>query len=233
MTNEPRRPSGQEFEVSLIDALEASPRAAQEMAAADLATWIRWALNRALSVSRKSQKDLAESLGVSESAVSQVLSGDGNVKISTLAKYARALGFNAVMKLRNAETGQEITTPHGEKRRRRPGTATVAPYRLTAQGHVVVLHGAGHRPGLEIDHLLGTSGVNIWTSSDALWAKAKQDGLPSGPTFVTAVVSTYWHQALATREAKWHNLWHGVGVSQGAESREPRSGAEEKVSNDR
>ena len=45
------------------------------------------------------QRDLAQKIGVTESAVSQTLFGDGNLKIYTLARYLKALGFEASLEL--------------------------------------------------------------------------------------------------------------------------------------
>jgi transcriptional regulator with XRE-family HTH domain len=85
--------SSESPELSLMDLIEADPRAAQEMAAADLATSAVALVERALNLTGVQQKELARRLGITEGAVSQTLSGDGNMRLSTLAKYLRALGY--------------------------------------------------------------------------------------------------------------------------------------------
>ena len=80
---------------SLLDEVESDPVASREMAAARLSFETLSILNLALSNSGLSQRDLAEKLGVSESAVSQTLFGDGNLRIYTFARYLKALGFEA------------------------------------------------------------------------------------------------------------------------------------------
>lgn len=79
-----------------VAALEAmTPEGARELAAAQVmvkATTLLW---KAFERSGLSQRELAEALDVSEGRVSQVLHGDGNVRLSTLARYLRATGYLA------------------------------------------------------------------------------------------------------------------------------------------
>ena len=65
---------------------------ARRLAAARLRREALKALHRALKASGMSQVELAKRLGVRKSAVSQVLNGDGNVRITTLAEYLYATG---------------------------------------------------------------------------------------------------------------------------------------------
>lgn len=82
-------------ESSLIGRYSSFPRGAQELSAASLAQSVVGCLEQAKAVWGQPNKDLAKLLGVSEGAVSQVLNGDGNIRISTLARYLRAMGFEA------------------------------------------------------------------------------------------------------------------------------------------
>lgn len=80
-------------EMSLIEARESTPPGQQGMAAARLALRVRSVMQSALKVSGLSQKQLAEKLQLGESRVSQILHGDGNVQVSTLAKVLRGMGY--------------------------------------------------------------------------------------------------------------------------------------------
>lgn len=84
---------------SLLEEIEADPGASRELAAAGLARRVLEALNSALEESETAASTLASELGVSQSAVSQVLNGDGNLRIYTLARYLRALGLEATIEL--------------------------------------------------------------------------------------------------------------------------------------
>ncbi len=86
MTDNPMTPS-------LIEEEEATDTGAQGLAAADLASQVMRLLEQALDASSLEQKDLAEKLGVTQGRVSQVLNGDGNMKIAAVARYLRALGY--------------------------------------------------------------------------------------------------------------------------------------------
>lgn len=54
-------------------------------------------INQAFAEGGRTQKELAELLGVSEGRVSQILNGDGNLRVATLARYLSALGFSLRM----------------------------------------------------------------------------------------------------------------------------------------
>lgn len=70
------------------------PKYQVEEAAAELALEAAQLLRHAAGARQDiDQKNLAEILGVSPGRVSQVLNGDGNIHVGTLAKYMRALGY--------------------------------------------------------------------------------------------------------------------------------------------
>ncbi|MEU1563972.1 helix-turn-helix transcriptional regulator [Streptomyces mirabilis] len=104
-----------EAKKSLIERYADFPRGAQELSAARLAQSVSAALQRAMAASGKTARDLARLLGVTEGAVSQVLNGDGNVRISTLGRYLRAMGYEARIELHPVDS----TSPPIEPRRRR------------------------------------------------------------------------------------------------------------------
>lgn len=72
---------------------------ASRLAAARLRYKALTLLHAALEASPLNQSELAAALGVRKSAVSQVLRGDGNVRVNTLAEYAFELGFEIEMEL--------------------------------------------------------------------------------------------------------------------------------------
>lgn len=86
MTDQPTR--------SLIDEERATDAGAQGLAAANLAGQVMRLLHQALDTSELDQKSLAEALRVTQGRVSQVLNGDGNMKIAAVARYLRALGYD-------------------------------------------------------------------------------------------------------------------------------------------
>lgn len=78
---------------SEVEIAESTAVGRMEMAAAEASLDAVGLLNRAVRASGLSQRELAEALGVGESRVSQVLSGDGNLRMTTLARYLRATGY--------------------------------------------------------------------------------------------------------------------------------------------
>lgn len=85
MTNRPDQ--------TLIDEERATDDGAQGLAAANLAGQVMRLLQQALDASEMDQKALADKLGVTQGRVSQVINGDGNMKIAAVARYLRALGY--------------------------------------------------------------------------------------------------------------------------------------------
>lgn len=108
--------------LTLFDDLGSSPRGARELAASQLTNDALVQLQTALTATGTSQKQLAEKLGIGESRVSQVVNGDGNVKLTTFARYMRALGYSVTFDVKPAEVSvpelsrsrrkQPVTSPH-------------------------------------------------------------------------------------------------------------------------
>jgi len=89
--------------------------------ARDVSTW----LTRAFRSSGKTQKQLAKSLDLSEGAVSQVLNGDGNLRIASIGRYPlRALGYEARLQLVPVDPDAK---PIAEPRRRARTVAVPSP----------------------------------------------------------------------------------------------------------
>jgi transcriptional regulator with XRE-family HTH domain len=87
MTNQPSP------ERSLYDEHAATKAGPLSLAAATLAMRVSRLLHGAKSASKMSSKQIAERMDISEGRVSQVLNGDGNVHIATLARFMRAMGY--------------------------------------------------------------------------------------------------------------------------------------------
>jgi transcriptional regulator with XRE-family HTH domain len=79
-------------------------------------------MQAALKVSGLSQRQLADKLQLGESRVSQILNGDGNVQVSTLAKVLRGMGYKIDLVV---EPVDESVKPLPVRRRRAvQGSAT-------------------------------------------------------------------------------------------------------------
>lgn len=111
-------------ETTVYDEFTAFPRGAQELSAATLARDVSASLAQAFGRCKHSQKELAELLGLTEGAVSQVLNGDGNVRIATFGRYLRAMGYEARITLEPVEEG---AAPIRSRRRRRVATPEFVP----------------------------------------------------------------------------------------------------------
>jgi transcriptional regulator with XRE-family HTH domain len=79
--------------MTIHDRLVKVPKGARALSVARLRYEVLKVLHAALHRSGLNQSELAGRLGVRKSAVNQVLRGDGNVRISTLAEYLHEAGF--------------------------------------------------------------------------------------------------------------------------------------------
>lgn len=84
--------------MDLKGVIDRFPNAGRKLAIARLRHRVIDILQISLKESGKSQTQLAEELGVSRSAVSQVFVGDGNLRISTLAEYLYGMGHELQLK---------------------------------------------------------------------------------------------------------------------------------------
>jgi len=82
-------------EWTLVEHEEASEVGRLDMAAARLSVQTLTVLNKAVESSGISRRTLAEKIGVSEGRVSQVLNGNGNLQAATVARFLRAVGYQA------------------------------------------------------------------------------------------------------------------------------------------
>lgn len=178
MTDRPDRRAPVEGDpaTTVVEQVERNPAAARELAAARLATGIVWALNEALRSRSWQAKQLADALGVGESAVSQVLNGDGNVRVATIGRYGRALGYQPRLVLEPVESGlAPIVEPAPRRRRAR---RDVAP-----QADRVALPQAGWHVVSALDG--GTWAVQTtvsWPTRDRMLQESAYTRLESVPT---------------------------------------------------
>lgn len=130
-----------EVEIQLsVAAIEATtPEGARELAAAEAMVKASTLMWKAFEQSGLSQRELAEALSVSEGRVSQILHGDGNVRLSTLARYLRATGYLTRIE---AEPADETVAPlrsrvqRGRRRRAEPDEHDVFVAQVHHQGQV-------------------------------------------------------------------------------------------------
>lgn len=102
---------------SLIEQRRSTPEGRLGLAAAKLAMEASRLLAEAFTARKDiGQKAIAETVGVTEGRVSQVLHGDGNLHIATLARYMAALGYELEL---TAKPVDQDACPLKPKARRR------------------------------------------------------------------------------------------------------------------
>lgn len=103
----------------LIEELEADPRVRSELAAARLASTVGALMEQVGEATSAKYKDIAAAMGVTSGRVSQILSGDGNVRIATLARFLDACGYELELTARpKSGRGPAITLPRASRRPR-------------------------------------------------------------------------------------------------------------------
>ena len=100
---------------SLYEEVAASPTGARDLAAARGALRVAQLLQVAKQRSGLTSRALADRLGVGESRVSQVLNGDGNLHIATVARFLHAMGYELQLSATAVTDGVPLQLP------RRPG----------------------------------------------------------------------------------------------------------------
>lgn len=143
--------------LSEIEKIEADPRLRAELAAARLASTIGALMDAVEEATPVLQKDIAHAMRVTPGRVSQILSGDGNVKIATLGRFLDAAGYDLELVARpKSGQGATIVLPKAPRRRHRMAdTPTVKATPLLAfSERVVVATGPGtkfvHHDGLQV-----------------------------------------------------------------------------------
>ena len=93
-----------------------------EMGAAHITNEVVGLLNTALAASGLTRRELAARLGIGESRVSQVLNGDGNLRLTTLGRFLAAMNCKVDM----APRGFDAPSPRRRSRSQRPPEPAVS-----------------------------------------------------------------------------------------------------------
>lgn len=107
---------------SEIARLEADPIERASLAAAQLASAIGALMEQAIDASASNKRTIAASMGVTPARISQLLAGDGNVRVATLARLLDACGFEISVTAKPKAGGPEISVPRRSRPRRAGGT---------------------------------------------------------------------------------------------------------------
>lgn len=106
---------------TFVEIEESTMEGKREMAAARAEVRVGHLLKKAFRVTGISQKDLAKRLGVTEGRVSQILNSDGNLRVSTAARYLRAMGYLMQIEAEPAEPGAQPLRAARRRNRRAHG----------------------------------------------------------------------------------------------------------------
>ena len=87
------------YKMNLTEYVKQIPDGQRMLASSRFRREVLIMLDDALEKSGLSQSELALRLGLTRSAVSQVFSGDGNLRAETISDYLFAMGFQVEMKL--------------------------------------------------------------------------------------------------------------------------------------
>jgi hypothetical protein len=109
---------------SLVAERESTTEGRVAMAGARAAVQTVTLLNQALETSGRNQSELAALLGVTGGRVSQVVNGDGNLRVSTIARFLRAAGYRLKLTAEPADAG---VAPLAQPAPRRPSSRPAAP----------------------------------------------------------------------------------------------------------
>lgn len=104
---------------SEIQRLEEASKTRADLAAARLASLVTGLLEQVEMRSSALQKDVAEAMGVTPGRVSQLLSGDGNLRIATLARLLDGFGYELSLTATPRDGGEAISVPGRRRRGRR------------------------------------------------------------------------------------------------------------------
>ena len=119
-----RRDGGEEASAKAVSD-EAAPgpgrseSSSAEKAAAALCGAVGSLIEQMIEVCGYKKGDVAARMGVTPARLSQILGGDGNVRVSSLARVAQACGFSLQLTGRDTERGVVITVPRAGRRRQR------------------------------------------------------------------------------------------------------------------
>jgi len=101
---------------SLVEEAQSNPAAALDLATATGAIEGSALLVHTFAATGLTQRELAERAGVTTGRVSQVLSGEENLRLSTVSRYLQAMGYRLCLSATNLSTNETIDSGH------QPGT---------------------------------------------------------------------------------------------------------------
>jgi transcriptional regulator with XRE-family HTH domain len=131
---------------TLVEERESTPEGRLAMAGARAAVGTVTLINRALDTSGLTQAHLAEILGVTPGRVSQVVNGDGNLRVSTIARFLRAAGYRLKLTAEPAEPGVAALR---EPESRRPQARHTMSYAAVYYATSVAEGGVGREPVIQ------------------------------------------------------------------------------------
>ncbi len=121
---------------SIYERYAATLKGAIELAAAESTAEVARLMHRMANASRRTQREVAKLLEVSDGRVSQVLNGDRNVTIADLAKYSRAFGYRVSISVVPVES--DVSAVDASPRRKRRDSRVGSGRRDERRGEVVV-----------------------------------------------------------------------------------------------
>ena len=135
---------------TLVEARESTPEGRLAMAGARAAVGTVTLINQALEASGLNQAELATLLDVTPGRVSQVVNGDGNLRVSTIARFLRAAGYRLKLTAEPAEAGvAPLREPGSRRQQPRPAMRYATIYSVTCvsdggvgRDHVIQLSNA-------------------------------------------------------------------------------------------
>lgn len=104
---------------SLYEERAATSQGRLGLAAAAAAAGVSRLLHAAKAASRLTSKEIAAEGAVTEGRVSQVLSGDGNYHVATIARFLRAMGYELKLSAVPVDSGRPPLDLRGRRSRRK------------------------------------------------------------------------------------------------------------------
>lgn len=133
-----------------------------EFAAASAQNEVVILLDEAATVSGMTQQEVANRLGVTEGRVSQVLHSEGNLRITTLARYLAAMGFT--VRIEADPVDRSILSLGRRYRQRRPRRSQRSTGRSVVQVHARSFTGDDGAPVRQV--LLTSPGASVCDRAD-------------------------------------------------------------------
>ena len=128
---------------SEVERLEGAPTSRADLAAARLASLVTGLLEKVEVRSSARRKDVADAMSVTPGRVSQIMSGDGNLRIATLARLLDGFGYELSLTARPISgSGEEVTVPGVGRKPRGASTPSVELTEKSSAPRVEVWYGA-------------------------------------------------------------------------------------------